>query len=67
LLTVSDSGIDIARDALPKVFEAFGQIDNSLTHRHDGTGLGLPLCKVFVELHGGRIGIDSEPGRGTTA
>jgi signal transduction histidine kinase len=46
--------------------QPFGQIDSSLSRKHEGTGLGLPLCKALVELHGGRLSIDSRPGEGTT-
>jgi signal transduction histidine kinase len=45
----------------------FGQISNSMTRQHDGVGLGLPLTKRLVELHGGTIEIDSELGKGTIA
>ena len=44
----------------------FGQIDSRLARRYEGTGLGLPLTKAFVELHGGQIAIDSARGKGTT-
>ncbi len=44
----------------------FGQIDNQLARRYEGAVLGLPLVKRLVELHGGRLAIDSAPGRGTT-
>ena len=45
--------------------QPFGQVDNALTRRHQGTGLGLPLAKTLVELHGGTLMVESEPGRGT--
>ena len=63
---VEDTGIGIARDDLPKLFKRFSQVDASTNRRYEGTGIGLALAKEIVELHGGRIGIESEPGRGTT-
>ena len=65
-LTVADSGIGIAAEDLGRIFEPFTQIDNSLSRRHAGTGLGLPLARSFIELHGGTIEISSQPGAGTT-
>lgn len=44
----------------------FGQVDSSLSRKHDGTGLGLPLTKSLVEMHGGSLDLQSEPGAGTT-
>jgi signal transduction histidine kinase len=54
-------------DQIPIALAPFGQISNSMTRKHDGVGLGLPLTKRLVELHGGTIELDSEPGRGTIA
>ena len=65
-ISVADTGIGIAADEIPRALQPFGQIDNSLTRPHGGTGLGLPLAKRLVELHGGTLTLDSEPGRGTT-
>ena len=64
-LCVVDTGIGIAKKDLPTVLQAFGQVDGGLTRRHQGTGLGLHLVQVLVELHGGAFEIDSEPGQGT--
>jgi signal transduction histidine kinase len=64
--TVRDSGIGIAPDDLGKVLQPFGQAGDIMTRRHQGTGLGLPLTKALVELHGGVLSIDSELGKGTT-
>jgi two-component system cell cycle sensor histidine kinase PleC len=64
---VEDTGIGMSAEQIPIALEAFGQIDSSLTRRHDGVGLGLPLTKRLVELHGGTIDIASEPGKGTIA
>jgi signal transduction histidine kinase len=64
-ITVTDTGIGIKPEDLPKVFDKFGQIDGSLSRRHRGTGLGMPLTKTFVEMHGGSVELDSVVGRGT--
>src|SRR5262249_8597855 len=66
VIRVSDTGIGIAADDFDKVFRPFGQVDSSLSRRFEGTGLGLPLTKGLVELHGGTITLESEVGRGTT-
>jgi PAS domain S-box-containing protein len=63
---VSDTGIGIARENLPKVLSKFGQVDSPLTRRHEGSGLGLPLTRALVELHGGAFDIESEVDVGTT-
>ena len=63
---VVDSGVGIAPDDIPKVLTPFGQVDSSLSRKHDGTGLGLPLTKSLVEMHGGSLDLQSEPGAGTT-
>ncbi|GGF22203.1 hypothetical protein GCM10011611_30340 [Aliidongia dinghuensis] len=65
-LAVADSGIGIAETDLDRIFEPFTQVDNSLSRHHAGTGLGLPLARSFVELHGGTIGVRSWPNTGTT-
>jgi signal transduction histidine kinase len=65
-LAVSDTGIGIAPEHLGKVLEPFGQVDSPLAREHQGTGLGLPLVKAMVELHGGRLELDSAEGRGST-
>jgi len=66
LVSVKDSGIGIAINDQPKVFEKFKQVGDTLTDKPKGTGLGLPICKEIVEYHGGRIWVESEPGRGST-
>ncbi|HXP05944.1 MAG TPA: HAMP domain-containing sensor histidine kinase [Stellaceae bacterium] len=66
-ITVADSGIGIAPEDLSRVLEAFEQVDNSLSRRHQGTGLGLPLVKAMIELHGGVLELKSTPGIGTEA
>jgi signal transduction histidine kinase len=65
-IEVSDTGIGIAAEDFERIMEPFGQASASLDRRYEGTGLGLPLTRSLVELHGGRIEIRSEVGRGTT-
>jgi signal transduction histidine kinase len=65
-ISVSDTGIGIAPDDLPKIFEEFGQVGTDYAHKSEGTGLGLTLAKKFVELHGGKIWVQSSPGKGST-
>jgi len=65
-LAVSDTGIGIKAEDIPKALATFGQVDSSLSRKHEGTGLGLPLCKALIERHGGTLDIESEPGKGTT-
>jgi signal transduction histidine kinase len=64
-ITVEDSGIGIAPGDIEKALRPFGQIDSRLARKYQGTGLGLPLAKSMIELHGGRLEIDSSPGAGT--
>jgi len=63
---VVDSGIGMKPDDIQRVLEPFVQVDDQATRRHAGTGLGLPLAKKFIELHGGTLNVDSTPGQGTT-
>jgi len=65
LITIADTGIGMDAQNLDKAMEKFGQVDSSLSRKHDGTGLGLPLTKGLVELHGGVMEIASDPGKGT--
>lgn len=65
LFVVEDSGIGMSADEILLALEPFRQIDNRLSRKYDGTGLGLPLTKHLMELHGGRLEITSEPDVGT--
>jgi len=65
-VAVSDTGIGIAAEDHEAVFEEFRQVGRHYTNKQEGTGLGLALTKRFVELHGGSIRVDSEPGVGST-
>jgi signal transduction histidine kinase/CHASE3 domain sensor protein len=64
-IAVSDTGRGIPPDEQRRIFEAFHQVDSSSTRRQGGTGLGLAIARQIVELHGGEIGVESEPGRGS--
>ena len=64
-LRVKDTGIGIAKNDLDKVLEPFVQVESSLTRKHGGTGLGLPLAKKIMELHGGSLEVTSALGIGT--
>ena len=65
VVTVEDTGVGIAAEALPFVFDRFRQADGSATRTHGGTGIGLALAKEITELHGGTIGVESAIGFGT--
>jgi signal transduction histidine kinase len=63
---VTDTGIGIATDDLARVFDEFRQADGAITREFGGTGLGLSITRRFIEMHGGRIWVESELGRGST-
>ena len=65
-LKISDTGIGIAEEDIPRVFMAFQQAESHLARKHIGTGLGLPMVKSLIELHGGHVSLDSRVGHGTT-
>ena len=65
-MSVTDTGIGIAAEDIPKAFELFRQIDSQLSRKYEGTGLGLPLARQLMELHCGRLVLESEVNVGTT-
>ena len=67
IVSITDTGIGIAKEDYGAVFEQFKQVGgDTLTDKPKGTGLGLPICKEIIEHHGGRIWLESEPGKGST-
>jgi signal transduction histidine kinase len=65
-VAVADTGVGIASDDLPRMFEEFRQVGTDSASKSEGTGLGLTLTKRFIELHGGSIRVESVPGKGST-
>jgi GAF domain-containing protein len=65
-ISVTDTGIGIAPEDQPRIFEEFRQVGSDYEHKSEGTGLGLTLAKKFVELHGGKIWLTSEVGKGSS-
>lgn len=66
IVSISDTGIGIKAEDIPKAMALFGQVDSRLARKYEGTGLGLPLTKAFVDLHGGVMKLKSIQGIGTT-
>ncbi|BBX71229.1 SpoIIE family protein phosphatase [Mycolicibacterium psychrotolerans] len=66
VIVVSDTGIGVAADEIPRLFERFHRIENVAARSHEGSGIGLALVKELIELHGGTIDVDSAHGSGTT-
>lgn len=65
-VSVADTGVGIPEEDLPHIFDEFSQAGGPITSGRGGAGLGLAVCKGFVEMHGGRIGVESQPGVGST-
>jgi signal transduction histidine kinase len=65
-IAVADTGIGMSPEQIPVALESFRQIDSKISRKYDGTGLGLPLTRHLVDLHGGSMMIESKPNRGTT-
>jgi PAS domain S-box-containing protein len=65
-VSVTDTGIGMTKDEIAIALSAFGQVDSKLARKHRGTGLGMPIAKSLVELHGGRMTVESRPKVGTT-
>jgi len=66
IVSVTDTGIGIAKEDQEAIFEEFRQVGSNYAQKREGTGLGLSLTKKFVEMHGGRIWVESELGKGAT-
>ncbi len=66
IFSVADTGVGIAPEDIPRIFEEFQQADGSIRRRYGGAGLGLAISRQFVEIHGGHIWVESEVGKGST-
>ena len=66
IVSVADTGIGMTAEGIALAVQPFRQVDSALNRRFEGTGLGLPLSRALMELHGGRLSIESEPEKGTT-
>jgi len=64
-VTVHDTGIGINQEDFQKIFEDFQQVSGGMSRKYEGAGLGLSLAKHFVQMHGGRIWVESRPGKGS--
>ena len=66
LISIRDTGVGIPENQIDSVFKQFYQVDGSTSRAHQGTGLGLAISRAFIELHGGKIWVESEVGKGST-
>ena len=66
LFTIADTGMGIAKEQLPHIFDSFSQAATDITRKYGGTGLGLTICQNLLAMQGGSISVDSEPGKGTS-
>ena len=66
IISVADDGIGIAKEDQEAIFEEFKQASGNYAQKREGTGLGLSLTRKFVEMHGGKIWVESEVGKGST-
>jgi signal transduction histidine kinase len=64
-ISVADTGIGIKEEDLPRLFQKFEQLDSGISRKYDGTGLGLAITKQLVEMHGGKIWVESKYGQGS--
>jgi signal transduction histidine kinase len=64
-VVITDTGVGIAPEHLPRIFDRFYRADSARSHRSDGSGLGLSICRSITDAHQGRIDVESEPGKGT--
>ncbi len=65
-ISVSDTGIGIRKEDMPRLFQKFAQFDSGISRKYEGTGLGLAITKQIIELHGGKIMVESKPEEGST-
>ena len=65
-MQVQDTGIGMDEGDIPKAMEAFGQVENPMSRKYEGSGLGLYLTSMYVRLHSGKLRIQSKKGKGTT-
>jgi signal transduction histidine kinase len=64
VLEITDQGVGVPFNEQEKIFEKFYRLDNDVNRKNPGTGLGLPICRALINLHGGKIWVDSDPGQG---